>query len=792
MKTLNRKLFRELGRMRGQVASIAVVVASGVSVIISMAGALSALQGATDNFYRSSRFANLFVNLTRAPEHLAERVREIPGIASVETRVVADARLLMDNPSDRAMAHFVSLPNDYPPLPALNVPVLRAGGWPAPRIAGGAREAVVSEGFAVARELGPGDTVHAILEGRLTPIRISGVAVSSEYVYVVKPGDFLPDDKRYGIFWIPRREIASALDMDGAFNDLSISLAPGASEPDVRARLDSLLAPYGSRGTIPRADQFSYQTLKSELESLRVTTIVIPVIFLAVAAFLLNVVLARLVGTQRGIVAVLKAFGYSNAEVASHFRRFAVIIVALGSLIGILAGWWLGRVFVNLYQDFFRLPNLEFALHPLHIALAVGVSLFAALAGSRRAVRNAAALAPAAAMRPEPPPSYHPTILERTGMGRLLSARGRMVLREIGRRPGRTAVAIVAIAFSMAIMVTAGALMDGVNALMDVQFSHVQREDMAVSFDRAVPLRVRHDLAHLRGVHRVEPMRIAPARLRSGHLSENVAVEGRIPGSELRRLLGADLQPVPLPPDGVLLTRWLATELQLGAGDSVTVQFLEDDRRTAHVQVAGITDEPVGGGAVMDYHALAALLGEQPAATGALLSVDPARMDSVIAWLERAPRVAGVTERAVGVRQFREEYAGLLLQMSLFLAMFSAVIAVGVVYNGARIALAERARDLGVLRVLGFRNREVSSLLLSELGVQVVAALPVGSAIGYLFAVIISKWVSTNVFRVPAVVEPSTLLLAALVVLLSGLTSALLVMRRIYKLDMVQVLKAPE
>ncbi len=792
MKTLDRKLLRELGRMRGQVASIAIVVASGVSVIVSMAGALQALQGAASDFYRSSRFAEMFVSLTRAPEHVAERVREIPGVAAVDTRVIADARLVMDDPSDRAMGRFVSLQDDYPPNPVLNMPVLRSGGWPAPRIAGGAREAVVSEGFAVARGLEPGDSVRAVLEGRLTPIRISGIAVSAEYVYAVMPGEFLPDDRSFGIFWIPRREIASAVDMDGAFNDLSISLAPGASEPDVRARVDTLLAVYGSRGATPRADQFSHQTLQSELESLRVTTFAIPALFLGVAAFLLNVVLARQVGTQRGIIAVLKAFGYSNAEVASHYRRFAIVIVAIGSVVGILAGSWLGRIYMNLYRDFFRFPSLEFALHPWHIALAVGVSLFAALAGSRRAVRNAATLAPAAAMRPEPPPTYRPTVLERLGIGRLLSARGRMVLREVGRRPGRTIVSTVAVAFSMAIMVTAGALTDGVNSLMGVQFTQVQREDLAVSFDRTIPFRVMHDLARVRGVHRVEPMRIAPARVVAGHRSEMVPVEGRIPNAELRRLLGADLRPVPLPPEGMLLTRWLATDLHVSPGDTVVVQFLEDSRKLAHVQVAGITDEPVGGGAVMDYHALAALLEEQPVATGVLLRVDAARKDSVIAWLERAPRVAAVTERAAGVRRFREEYARLILQASLFLALFSAVIAVGVVYNGARIALAERARDLGVLRVLGFRRHEVASLLLSELGVQVVAALPVGAVIGYAFAVVIARAVSTDVFRVPAVVEPSTMLLAALVVLLSGLASALLVRRRLYRLDMVQVLKAPE
>lgn len=778
--------------MRGQVASIALVVAAGVAVIVSMAGALTALQDATDAFYRRARFADLFVTLTRAPEPLVERVRVIPGVAAVETRVVTDARLMLGGPGEPAVGRFISLPDDDPSAAGLNRPVIREGRWPEPRIAGGAREALVSEGFAVARALAPGDTVRAVVNGRLVPFRISGIAVSAEYVYAVRPGDVMPDDRRFGIFWVPREELASALDMTGAFNDLALTLSPGASHADVRARLDTLLAPYGSRGATPREQQLSHQSLHAELDQLRITTVALPALFLGVAAFLLNVVLARLVGTQRGIVAVLKAFGYSDREVASHYRGFALVIVAIGSVAGVLLGSWFGRVLVDLYQDYFRYPALEYRVAPQYVALAVGVSVLAAVGGSRRAVRAAASLPPAAAMRPEPPPTYRPTLLERTGIGRLLSPRGRMVLREIGRRPTRTAISVVAIAFSMAILVMSGALVDGVYALLDVQFSLVQREDLAVSFDRAIPSRVRHELASLRGVHRVELTRTAPARLIVGHRTQQVAVEGRAPDAELRRLLGADLRPVPLPPSGMLLTRWLADTLGVRAGDSVLVQFLEDERRLTSVLVAGITDEPVGGGAVMHHDALARLLDEQPAATGALLRVDAARSDSIIAWLEQAPRVVSVGQRAVWVRQFREEYTALLLQSAVMLATFSAVIAVGVVYNGARIALAERARDLGVLRVLGFRRGEVAFLFLAEMGVQVVLAIPLGALIGYGFAQLIARSISTTAFRVPAVVEGPTLVAAALVVLLSGLASALLVRRRLDRLDMVQVLKAPE
>lgn len=791
MRTLRRKLLRELNQMKGQVASIALVVTSGVAVMVSMGGALAALEGATRDFYRYSRFADLFITVVRAPEPLVQQVRELDGVAFADSRVVVDARLVFDESGVPASGHFVSLPEGGPGALTLNRPFLRNGRWPERAISGSAREVLVSEQFAQARELTEGDTIHAVIEGRLVPFRISGTAVSAEYVYVARPGDLLPDDRRYGVFWTSRDELAAAVDMTGAFNDLAITLAPDAYLPDLRTRLDSLLAPYGSRGAVPREDQFSYQLLQTEIDELRVSSVVMPALFLGVAAFLLGVVLSRLIGTQRGVIAVLKAFGYSDGQVAAHYRWFAILIVGLGSIVGILAGWYMGDLLVGIYEEFFRIPDLEYRFEPRLVALAIGVSLLAATWGSRRAVRTAASLPPAAAMRPEPPASYKPTPLERIGLGRLLTPRGRMILREIGRRPARTGFSVIAIAFSMAILVMSGALMDGVTALMQVQFTRVQREDLSVSFDRGLPLRVRHELAAIPGVQRVELTRTAPARLIADHRDKQVAVEGRLPGTELRRLLGADERQVPLPPEGLLLTRWLAEALHVSAGAEVTVQFLEDERRFVPVRVAGITDEPIGGGAVMDFQALASLLDEQGTATGALLAVD-GDVAPVIARLEEAPRVTAVAERAEFMRRFRDEYTRLLLQTAVLLAAFSAVIAVGVVYNGARIALAERARDLGVLRVLGFRRREVSTLLLAEIGVQLVLAIPVGAVLGYGFAGLIARAISAETFRVPAVVSNVTLIASATVVLVSGLASAWLVRRRLNRLDMVQVLKAPE
>ena len=787
MRTLTRKLLRELWGHRAQIASIAAVVAVAVMTVLTMRGTYEALVDAQERYYEDARFPDLWANLERAPESLRRRIEQIPGVASVETRVTFAASLDVPGISAPALGLFVSMPERG--RPAVGDLHLTAGRYLMP---GGRAEAIVSENFAEANGFLPGDQLRAVLNGRRRDLEIVGIAISPEHSYAVPPGALFPEDERYGIIWMSREVLGPAYAMEGGFNEVVLATSPDANHDVVRARLDRLLEPYGGLGAYAREDQPSHLMLSSELDQNRATGTVVPAIFLAVAAFLLNVVLGRMIATQRTEIAVLKAFGYRNATVGWHYLGFALAAVALGAVVGSVAGTYLGGQMVELYTEYFRFPDLRYRLRPGLVALAAGISIAGAALGALGTVRRAVRLPPAEAMRPEPPASFRAGWLERAGVGRLLPAAGRMILRNVERQPVRSIFSAIGVAFAVAILVVGLFMFDGVAYMMDIQFGRTQREDLSVSFNHPLPASTRFDLGHLPGVRRVEPFRAVPVRFRHGHLEREAGITGIDPEARLRRIVDASGRIQPLPMEGLVMSGALANALSLTAGESVQVEVLEGARRRLSLPVAAVVDDFVGMSAYMRLDALHREVRGPRTVSGAYLQVDDAARPALGERLKELPVVASVASPADMLRTFAEQLAESLFVSIFFMVGFSAVIAMAVVYNGARVALSERGRELASLRVLGFSRQEVAVLLLGEQGVVTLTAIPLGWVIGYFLAALVVAGVDTESYRIPLVVSASTYLYSAGATLLAAVVSAWLVRRRLDRLDIVSVLKTRE
>jgi putative ABC transport system permease protein len=579
--------------------------------------------------------------------------------------------------------------------------------------------------------------------------------------------------------------------MEGAFNSLALSLAPGGSRAEVLAALDRVVAPFGGLGAYGREDQFSNRILEQEIDQNRVTGTVVPAIFLGVAAFLLNIVLARLVATQRDEIAVLKAFGYTDGEVGRHFLGYALAAVLLGVVLGTLLGIGVGRLFMVLYGRFFRFPDLRFLVDVPTALVAIAISGGAAVLGSLGAVRRAVALPPAEAMRPEAPTVFRHGLVERLTLGRIRSPVLRMILRNLERRPARSIMAVIGVSFAVAILVVGRYFPDAAGYMGEYQYREVQREDVTVLFESPRAAGVRHELAQLPYVTRVEIYRSVPVRLHAGHLTRTLALTGVEPGARLRRILGREGQELSPTADGVVLTAALAEQLEIGAGDSVLVEVLEGERQRRALPVAGTVDELLGVSAYMDASALARWLGEAPTASGAYLRVagDPTPVHE---RLRRTPLVAGVTTRAAMLENFERQLADNLLVSAAIFAVLAAAIAVGVLYNGARISLSERGRDLASLRVLGFTRGEVGVMLLGEQAIVTAAGIPIGWLLGTALSAVLSRAIANDLYRFPLVITPASYTYAAAVVIAAGTAAGLLVRRRLNRLDLVAVLKTRE
>jgi putative ABC transport system permease protein len=580
--------------------------------------------------------------------------------------------------------------------------------------------------------------------------------------------------------------------MKGAFNDVALRLARGASEADVIQALDRLLAPYGGIAAYGRSEQASNRFLADELGEIEVTASYIPAIFLAVSAFLLYMLLARLVAIERGQIALLKAFGYANVRIGLHFIEFALCIVGLGFVAGAALGGWLGRGLIDIYQQYFHFAAMRFLLPPSVLAWAGASALAAALLGSMLAVWRAVRLPPAEAMRPEPPRSYRAGLLEASGLTRWLGAGGRVIARNIARRPWRALLSIIGIAAAVGTVVLGRFSFDAVNHLVAVHFDSAQRDDVTVLLQQAGGVAALHELARLPGVMRAEPFRAVPVRLRFDHHAKRTALLGVAPDADLRQLVDAQRRRIDVPPDGLVLTRKLAQLLGARPGDTIAVEQLDGKRLQFAEPLVRLSEEPLGISGYMDARALGRALGEDGDISGAQLQIDHAREGELYATLKRMPAVGGVAIRTTMLATIRDSMNRSFILMTVVLTGFAAVLVVGVVYNSARIALSERGNELASLRVLGYSTFEVTLLLLGEQAVLVLAAVPLGFGLGAAVCRLLVPVFDRELFRLPFVLSAGTFGFAALVTLGAALLSAYLVVHRIARLDLVATIKSRE
>jgi putative ABC transport system permease protein len=783
---LDRKLLRDLSRMKGQVVAVSLVMACGLAMMIMTRSLILTLESTRSAFYQKYAMADVFANLKRAPLSAAEPLKSLPGVAAVEPRVVLDVTLDLPGLTEPATGHIVSLPEDGGPQ-KVNRVFLRSGRFPTEDER---RGIVLGESFAIENGLKPGDSLVAVINGRRETLDITGIGLSPEFVFEARAGETLPDRKRFSVIWMNYRALAVAYNMDGAFNDVCMDLAPGAPAEPVIAETDRLLARYGAGGAYTREDQASAQRLDDELRVLHTLAVAYPLVFLSVAAFMVNAVLSRIVRLQREQIAQMKALGYSSRQVGVHYLKFVLVIGVLGTLLGGIGGRYMGGGLVNLYTEFFRFPSLVFQMDWSALGIALGISLGASVIGVLTVVWQAVKLPPAEAMRPEPPADFKPSIFERIGFTRFFSPAFRMALRNIERRPWQAVFTCCGLALATGLMVLPGAMSDSIDHLLTFQWNSVERQDVAVFLSEPSSRKGLHDLEHLPGVIRAEPIRMVPARLRFGHHHRKLSVTGISRGANLNRLLDDKERPVTMPEEGLVMSKKLAEVLGARIGDAVRVEVLDGRRPSVDVPIRGLVEDFAGVAAYMDITALQRLLKEGDTVNGAYLAVDHLRWDEFMREVKDTPRAAFVMVKRDQLAAFREttgKSMGILRKLYFTLA---AIVAFGVVYNSARIALSERSRELATLRVVGFRMSEVRGVLVGELALLVLVALPFGLLFGRGIALLIMASFSTETVRLPILINPSTYSIAVLVVVTAAACSFALVSRMLAKLDLVGVLKA--
>ena len=783
LPALHMKLLRDAWRLSGLILASALVLGAGIALYIMAAGTLDSLTATRAAYYDRHALADVSAMARRAPRGLLTDIAAIPGVAAAEGRVSGAGRITVAGFPEPVNAILHSLPEGER---GINRVALVQGRLPDPLRTD---EVLVNAAFARVHGLTAGDSLAVVVRGMEMRLRIVGTAGAPDHVYTLAPGSLTNDDRRLAILWLPRRALEGPMDQLGAFNEVLLRLVPGTEPRAVIAHLDRLLKPSGGTGAIARADTLSDRFLTSEMDQLGTMARILPPMFLAVAAFLIAVMVGRLIATQREQIGLLKAFGFSDAAVARHYAGLALVVAVVGVGLGAVAGALLGRGITGVYANFYQFPLLLFRIDPETYVRAVGVGAFAALAGAAWPILSAARLPPAAAMAPPAPPSYAGRCSEALGRAGFLDSPGLMLLRHMLRRPWRAALASLGIGLAAGLAIVASFNVDAIAKMLDVTFQQAARQQATIVLAEARATPALDEIRGLPGVIRAEPFRAVPARLVHGAASWREAITGVGAEGQLYRLVDTDLHPVAVPPAGILLSRTLADKLGAAVGSRIQVEILEGRQPVLELRVAQVVNTYQGTPAFMALDQLNAALQDPPAINGAWISFDSRQKEALLRAIEARPMIAGVSLRSAVIGNFREQVEQNLAVFRLYSLAIASVIVIGVVYNNGRLAWSEQVRDLATMRVLGHGPGQVGFVLMGELAILALLAIPVGVVSGLGLAALLARAFSSDIYSIPFVVAPATIATSLAVMLAAALVTALLMLRRVHRLDLVRVLK---
>ena len=786
MRALDIKLLRDLRRLAPQIAAIAALGAIGIAVAVMANGALKAVDVARDRFYAETRFADVFASAERAPNALLPRLRSIDGVVAVDTRAGGGGLMPVPGLDRPAHVQLIALPSQE--SYALDKLVLAAGRLPS---ADRPDEAVALKAFLDAAHVSLGQRLVAIVAGRQVSVTIVGSVLSPEYVY--SPSETaLPDDAHQAVIWAAKATVEGAAGQVGAFSRVALKLSGDTAPERVLSQVDAILAPYGGTPAIGRADQPSNNFVDEALRRLRTLSVILPPIFLLVAAGLTHMVMGRLVETEREQIGLLKAFGFTDLEVAVPYLKLAGVIGLAGVIAGGLAGAALAAALTSIYAQYFRFPVFNPQFDWTVFALTGAIAVAAALAGSSLAALRAARLRPAVAMQQAPPAAYRPGLLDRLNLIARLDQPSRMIVRRITRFPAKAALTAGGLALSLALLVGTQFIQDALDRVIDATYYQSQRWNGQLGFFHPRQVRAVLEAARLPGVLAAEPVRTVAAWAIGPAGRKRIAVLGLQPDAVLARPLDVQGAPIPFIGRGVVMSRALAERLGLKAGGGVDLQVLEGRRPQLFLPITALADDYSGLSIYMDRRELNRLMGDGDLASGAdLLQADDARTAFYKAVTDR-PQVVAASSRDDTVRNWRETSAKSFSISIYFYLGFAGAIALGVAYNMGRITLAERSRDLATMRVLGFTSSECAYILYGELGLIALAAVPVGAWLGVAFAHGLAAAFSRDELRLPVTITARTLALSITAYAVSVVAGCAMLARRLWRLDLVAVLKTRE
>lgn len=787
MGMLLRKLFRDIRKSRGQFISIIIVVTIGVMFYSGINSTFRNLNNASIKYYNEYRFGDIWMDFYKAPESLTEKIRKIPYVKMVSGRLVMDSGIKISD--EDATVRIITLPDIRENV--VNDIDIKSGRYFSDDEV---NQCLVEEEFFKTHNLKIGDYINPVVNGKEVKIKVIGSVKSPEFIYTLKDGgELMPDSRKFGIIYVKHSFGQEIFGVRGYINNVSLLLKEGTEPDDAIEDLKDRLRDYSITGIIDRDGQTSNRMLKSEMEGLEAVGGAFPVVFFAVAAVIIYIMMGRMVENQRIQIGVLKALGFTNNQVLFHYLSYSVFVALTGSIIGSIAGIYLGDAFTELENMYFHLPLEDLGVYPDLTVSASILTLFFCLIAGYNACKTVFRIMPSEAMKPKAPIAGKKILAERIRfIWENISNTGKMILRNIFRHKRRALLTSTGVIFSTALLLIALSMSDSVNYIIEQQYSNIMDYDIKVSFSKLINAKELNVLKNIEGVTKMEPVLETGVELQNGWRTKNTGLTGIVREPEMYRVIDKTGQPVKIPERGIVIPEKLAEDLDIKLNDRIFIKPLIPGKDKVEVIVKGIATQYIGMSIYTSIHDTNYLFGEGVVANSAVLRLkDSSYETKVKEKLKEMSAVSSVQSKSDALNALMSNMAMMTSAIGVMI-LLSSVLSVAVVYNTATINIFERQRELATLKVLGFKEKEIKKLIFNENYIITAFGLITGLPFGSWFGKYMMNTFSTDFYSFPFVTKFYTFFVSVLLTIVFTVVTNMILVKKIKRISIVEVLKNRE
>ncbi len=782
MKKLDVRLLRMIKNSKGQFISISVMVILALTIYVSFSMVADNLYNTIYNYYDITNFGDVFVEVVRIPKAAIDHLYTIEGIEEAQGRISSDVPLRVADPNEKVRVRVVSLPKESG---GINSIYTIYGG----EIQEHGKTTAVLQQFFDARGMRLGDKITPYIAGREYPLDIVGVIGSPEYIYLMEnEQSLLPAPEKFGVIYVTEDFAQSVFGFQGSYNEVTIKIKDEYLHDidriieDIEEQLDR----YGVRRSIKREDHLSHSMLMQEVDSLEVMSTAITLLFLIVAAVIINIMLSRIVKNDRMSIGVMKALGYNNFSILAHYTKFSLLIGLVGSIIGIILSIPLSGAFTNLYIYYFNIPMFEMQVYYIYIVYGILLtSIFCIISGLIGA-RSVLRILPADSMRPEAPKTGGRIWLEKIKpIWNRISFSWKMVIRNILRNKKRAAFLMLGIALTYGITMVPIFMSSVWGNMFMLHYGEFQTMEYNIDFTKPMNTNVIRELQQLIDVDYIEPKTEIPFELVNGWRKKVVSVIGVPKDTQFYNFTTPTGFRIDIPNSGVILAEGLANILGADIGDEILVKNFMPDIDDKYVEVKGITQQYLGINAYMNQEELNKLMEERGMVTGALLN----SKDEVATKLRDIKNIGQVQSVTDMKNSFLEFMDTIIYSMGVMM-LFGGILGFAIVYNVTVISISERIMEFSSLRVLGFDKKEIYKMVTRENALITFLGITIGIPLGYGLCVSMVQGLSTELYSIPVIINPNTYAITAISTIFFVIVAQLATMRKIYKLNLLDALKS--